>query len=106
MTTTPDGAVTCDGCRAVVSFAPPDFDGWQRIPMQAGPEAHLCPQCQVRRERGWLAEDYVIECSRCHRNSVANPEVARWRVIPSMTDQPSNTVCIECYDPATDQRFL
>ena len=106
MTTTREGDARCDGCQALVSFSLPAFGDWQRIPMQGGPEAHLCPQCQVRRDRGWLAEDYVLECSRCHRNSVANREVARWRVIPSMTDQPSRTVCIDCFDPAADQRFL
>jgi hypothetical protein len=106
LTVVRDGGVSCDGCQALVSFSEPGFHEWLRLPMQSGPEAHLCPQCQVRRDRGWLAEDYVLECYRCHRNSVANPEVPRWRVIPSMTDQPSHTVCIDCFDPATDQRFL
>jgi hypothetical protein len=107
MTIRKDGAATCDGgCGAVVSPTLPSFEHWERTPWQDGPESHLCPRCMARRDRGWLAEDHVLECSRCHRNTIDNPEVTQWRVIPSMTDQPSTMVCLDCFDPASDRRFL
>lgn len=47
-----------------------------------------------------IAEDSVYECARCGRNSVDNPEVKQWRIVPS-DDRPSGrmAVCIACFDP-------
>lgn len=101
-----DGRATCNGCDATIPSTAPAFDRWERIEMRDGPEAHLCEQCRYRRDRGWLAEDYVLECARCKRNTVSNPEVTLWRTIPSMTGEPSRTVCFDCFDPIADSRFL
>lgn len=106
MTVKADGAAICDGCGAVCSPMAAGFTAWERIDMDQGGEAHLCPACQRKRDRGWLAEGFVLECSRCHRNTIDNPEVTQRRVIPSMTDRPSTMVCLDCFEPASDRRFL
>jgi hypothetical protein len=67
--------------------------------MQSGGEAHLCPSCQRKRDRGWLGHDYVIECIRCGRNSVDNPEIEQWW---GTHDQWGASVCGDCYDPKRD----
>jgi hypothetical protein len=56
---------TCDGCSpsgrpAITSITSEWFEQWERIEMKSGGEAHLCPRCEERRDRGWLAEEYVL----------------------------------------------
>lgn len=83
----------CDGCLggpAVVSVTHPWFESWERIPMEHGGETHLCPPCVERRDKGWLARA-IMECSRCGRNTIDNPEVKDWRL-----DANRAAVCADC----------
>jgi hypothetical protein len=109
-----DNIAYCDGCPpsapAGVTITSEWFDSWTRIEMQSGGEAHLCPECQRKQERGLLGPDFVLECSGpCGRNTVENPEVKKWHTVPAPPDsgKPSLSVCGDCFtaDPDSFPRF-
>jgi hypothetical protein len=94
----------CDGCprrdRATTSIASERFERWERIPFQDGGEAHLCERCQERADRSRLAEEFVLECDCCGRNTVDNPELKAWRRVPGPpgSGKRSVSLCAECYE--------
>ena len=93
----------CDGCPssgpAIVPVTAPLFERWVRIQMESGAEAHLCPDCQEKKERGWLAEELVLECVRCKRNTVDNPELKRWHMLPGAPGERARHLCLDCFRP-------
>jgi hypothetical protein len=101
-----DHHATCDGCPqtgpATAAITSPWFEQWERIEMRGDREAHLCPACQEKRDRGILAEPFYIECVRCGRNTKDNPDVKRWRQIPSDPGDRPRSVCRDCFDAAPD----
>jgi sulfur relay (sulfurtransferase) complex TusBCD TusD component (DsrE family) len=107
MTLLHDHAV-CDGPHrgdpATTPITSEWFEQWERIPMENGGEAHLCPPCIVRRDKGWLAEPFVLECARCGRNTVDNPELQDWRTGRDPSTGAAVHICIECFDPGDDVR--
>jgi hypothetical protein len=68
--------------------------------MRSGGEAHLCPRCQRKRDRGLLGHDFVIECICCERNSVDHPEIQQW------WGTPEGSVCDDCHDPEQDRGWV
>jgi hypothetical protein len=70
-----------------------------------GPPRHLCTECQRKLERGWLAHDFVLECVSCGRNTVDNPEVAKWHSTPAAADsgKQSLSVCADCFEADPDR---
>jgi hypothetical protein len=76
----------------------PAFEEWETVPMLDGPDTHLCPRCQLKRDRGWLQHDLVIECARCGRNSIDHgTAITQWWTLPD-----GGTTCDDCHDPETD----
>lgn len=105
-----DHHAICDGCPsespAITPITSEWFDAWMRIEMQSGGEAHLCPRCQEKQERGWLDHDFVLECvGGCGRNTVDNPEMMQWHAIPAPpgSDRASVSVCGDCFNADPDR---
>jgi hypothetical protein len=97
-----DAAVCDGGCGALITITLEGFEEWERIPMEHGAEAHLCPRCQYKRDRGWLGIGYVLECIRCGRNTVDNPEIKQWWG----TREPGASACDDCHDPEHDTTVI
>lgn len=73
--------------------------------MAHGPETHLCPRCQKRRDKGWLAEPFVLECVECGVNSIDHPRTeGPWM---SSTDESGEqvTFCRECCQRITGREL-
>jgi hypothetical protein len=102
-----DDHAFCDGAHradpAVTPITSDWFEEWERIPMDSGSEAHLCPACIEHRDRGWLAEPFVLVCVRCGANSIDEPKRHQWRAIPDLSgERQSVTVCGDCFEPGMD----
>ncbi|QEC48817.1 hypothetical protein FSW04_15360 [Baekduia soli] len=95
-----DGCAFCDGCPfhpVFVSVSDTSFARWERIPMQQGADAHLCPECGAKAARGWLAHDVVVECDGCGRNSVEHPEIERWFAVVQHDVAAPLNLCADCH---------
>jgi hypothetical protein len=88
----------CDHCGAVTPVESNWFETWETIGWQDGADAHLCDKCRAKRDRGWLAEDLVLECVRCERNSEDNRDL-KWHVLPRVPADPNQArhVCDDCF---------
>jgi hypothetical protein len=72
--------------------------------MEVGGEADLCEPCQERRDKGWLAEEFVLGCVPCGVNTVDNHgEIDQWWGIPDPKGERWQvSVCDNCFDSEHD----
>jgi hypothetical protein len=101
MTDRPGNHVQCDSCNAVTSEG---LSEWETLTGEGQRDAHLCPRCIERRERGELASNPLgLVCVRCGRTPADG--IKQWWVAHGDHGEASN-VCEDCFDEEHDSLVL